>query len=824
MENASGNAVKMDQCIDRIFREVLENISSDNLMNSQTRNCLKMCPFSLLMMKIEKIVRIRVVPQFWSKFNNSINKDSKEGFQDFTDSVDELYENSKKFISVIDRLKESISCVHQNCEFKSDQLIKHVRHYIQGTILSQIPLQHTIIIEQFYKTAFNVFCNIEALQQPCDFPTNNELIICEGCKQEKKNCRCQVIVNIFHKTNEKLIDLGLLERLSGSVLTSLIHIRIKNYVFSVSCNSFNQSQIGNLEHWLDTVVMNWLVRIYTGGSSKMAGLPDKFRNAISTFKQKLSYFLYETYTRVRIQQLFNIILIFPDSQPALDDLRVCLKKNDLRKYLISNLQFNVKTRLLHPGVSTPDILTTYISAIKALRQLDPTCTLLEIITDPVKLYLRGREDTVRCVVSGLLNESNANNLANEIMRNKPINQDLSSSNDTAQKDSNNSTQTKKENWENWQPDLIDSENEFDLKPDLKSDLKSSLFGIYSKITPCKAEPNSAVISKNENSDLISMLVNVYGSQDLFVNEYRSLLADRLLSQLDFQTEKEYRQLQLLKERFGEQQLLSCEVMIKDLCDSQNINNNIHNDQTYMSHFKAFDTSALILSAQFWPPFKEDWKLELPAVVQQQLQKYVLAFESFKANRSICWKTHIGNVNLEIETQDRKLTLNVSPIHATIIIHFQDKNEWSLDQLSEVMHVPTTVLRRKIGYWVSQSLLIETSNDVFVLVDKLDPDNSKQFTDLTQNILEDDEDIDSAMASVSDQREEELQIFWSYIVGMLTNLDSMPLERIHQMLKMFASQGTGAVECSLAELRQFLDNKVKDHQLLYSSGLYKLPKS
>lgn len=54
--------------------------------------------------------------------------------------------------------------------------------------------------------------------------------------------------------------------------------------------------------------MNWLIRIYSGGSSKMVALSDEVRNAINKFKQKLSHFLYETYTRMRIDQLFNIII------------------------------------------------------------------------------------------------------------------------------------------------------------------------------------------------------------------------------------------------------------------------------------------------------------------------------------------------------------------------------------------------------------------------------------------------------------------------------------------------------------------------------------
>ena len=57
--------------------------------------------------------------------------------------------------------------------------------------------------------------------------------------------------------------------------------------------------------------------------------------------------------------------------------------------------------------------------------------------------------------------------------------------------------------------------------------------------------------RRRSSDIISMLVNIYGSKELFVNEYRSLLSNRLLSAFSYETEKEIRNLELLKLRFGE---------------------------------------------------------------------------------------------------------------------------------------------------------------------------------------------------------------------------------------------------------------------------------
>lgn len=79
------------------------------------------------------------------------------------------------------------------------------------------------------------------------------------------------------------------------------------------------------------------------------------------------------------------------------------------------------------------------------------------------------------------------------------------------------------------------------------------------------------------------------------------------------------------------------------------------------------------------------------------------------------------------------------------------DEWDLNDLSRVMQVPPTVLRKKIGFWQSHNLVNEVSPDVFVL-------NEEQANKSLANadVIEDYES-ESAMASTQDQREEELQV-------------------------------------------------------------------
>lgn len=127
-----------------------------------------------------------------------------------------------------------------------------------------------------------------------------------------------------------------------------------------------------------------------------------------------------------------------------------------------------------------------------------------------------------------------------------------------------------------------------------------------------------------------MLVTVYGSKELFVNEYKTLLADRLLTQHNCNTEKEIRYLELLKLRFGETQLHYCEVMLKDISDSKRINSLLDKDEQYKLENKGFPVSAMVLSAQFWPAFKEE-TLTLPAIIKEQFQYYTKAFEMLKGN-------------------------------------------------------------------------------------------------------------------------------------------------------------------------------------------------
>ena len=57
-------------------------------------------------------------------------------------------------------------------------------------------------------------------------------------------------------------------------------------------------------------------------------------------------------------------------------------------------------------------------------------------------------------------------------------------------------------------------------------------------------------------------------------------------------------------------------------------------------------------------------------IQAMLDTYASKYHDLKAPRKLKWKPALGSVSLTIRVGGDNLDLNVTPLHATIIMHFQ----------------------------------------------------------------------------------------------------------------------------------------------------------
>lgn len=122
---------------------------------------------------------------------------------------------------------------------------------------------------------------------------------------------------------------------------------------------------------------------------------------------RVHYSLAKVLGEIRTQQLFDMVGLYPESKPALEDLRACLEKTDQKRFVVAHFARALHMRLLHPGVDTHAILVYYVNIVYALRVIDTSGVILSQVLPPVQQYLRTRRDTVQVVVSALLGDDPA---------------------------------------------------------------------------------------------------------------------------------------------------------------------------------------------------------------------------------------------------------------------------------------------------------------------------------------------------------------------------------------------------------------------------------
>ncbi|XP_034045788.1 anaphase-promoting complex subunit 2 isoform X2 [Thalassophryne amazonica] len=581
-----------------------------------------------------------VVPEFWSGLKQPENEVEEKGrawvlLTAFRTLLDRL----EPFLGGLQRLGTwQDECRGGLCGPGPKVLQEQAFTIIRALLLfSPDPVLQDKVLE-FYNRTFSVYMNQEGeAEDGAEVPDSGT---CPGCGVSSQQCWCQDALEQLQELSHILSKLQLLEWVSSEAVTSILHKLIEQRMEQHCRGEYERSFLLEFQEWLE-LVLGWLSKVFVseadgGGPVPAPGDALRVQPTSSVLKQwrcHMHQFFCRIYVNMRIEELFSIIRDFPESKAAIEDLKFCLERTNQRQQLLTSLRSAFESRLLHPGVHTSDILTVYISAIKALRELDPSMVILQVACQPIRKYLRTREDTVRQIVAGLTGDAEGcTDLASELSRGDPVTLEMQESDEEGSHP------------EDWTPDPIDA-------------------------VPDKTG------SKHRSSDIISLLVSIYGSKDIFIDEYRGVLADRLLQQLSYNPAREIRNVELLKLRFGESHMHYCEVMLKDMADSRRINTNIREEESRLSEEEQppLPLSAIILSSEFWPSLKEE-KLELPPLVCQAMEAYTRRYEKLKAMRTLSWKSRLGSVTLDVELEDRLLTnLTVSPIHAAIILHFQDKS-------------------------------------------------------------------------------------------------------------------------------------------------------
>ncbi|KAL1970140.1 hypothetical protein VTN77DRAFT_6545 [Rasamsonia byssochlamydoides] len=527
---------------------------------------------------------------------------------------------------------------------------------------------------------------------------------------------------------------------------------------------------------------------------------------------------------LRTSELFDVIVEWDSSSGAIEDLKQYANNPPARFSLASSFIGMLNQRLLHPGASTVEILQLYISIIRAFNLLDPKGVLLDRIARPIRKYLRDRDDTIKVIVSGLLADAPDTEGQNTVSNGDTLielSAELSKAHERSlQLDSGEL------DWDdmNWMPDPIDA------APDYK---------------------------KSKGADVIGSLISLFESKEAFVKELQNLLSERLLKKrADF--DQEMSVLELLKVRFGDGALQACEVMLRDVLDSKRVDAVVRNDQGLTGKRPVTPDRSMaaaeqppeeipqlhakILSRFFWPTL-QDQNFKVPDEIASLQQRYAAGFESLKQSRKLTWLNALGQVTVELDLEDRVFTDEVTTWQATVIYAFQSPSDGetgsstspvtkTVAELSNQLEMPASLVRSACLFWVSKKILVEVQRDTFRVLEVLPNEEERDAAGGADSDMAGNSSTETSAAAAADAaaaaaaREsanaaamEKMNLYWQFIVGMLTNQGPLPLQRIVMMLKIAVP---GGFPFSNEELREFLAGMVAQGKLeIVSGGSYKL---
>ncbi|EPY30773.1 anaphase-promoting complex subunit 2 [Angomonas deanei] len=517
--------------------------------------------------------------------------------------------------------------------------------------------------------------------------------------------------------------------------------------------------------------------------------------------------------RARMKSFWDIMVDFPDSVPALEDMQSCIQfcsETTLKEELITTVRGLLATRLHRAGTRTEDILTMLVKTIHSLCVIlsknEQHSVILSVISNTLD-HMRKRRDCIPAIVQVITHPNSFYGDAD------------------------------------WAPPKEDGAEE------VGDDLKTGAGG---------------------QPDVLKILLTAINIKPL-VEEYRQSLALQLLSKdmHDFDTTTEEEALERLKCVFGEDVLSSCTVMVRDIQMSRRITVQLRNmakeqnptfrgmldmdgdddeeeevmgrgsirlgvEPTMLSRSNAPDPSSVsvdVLSMTAWPaklsaasdtiPIPSKYKPH--PVLQTYMDNISEKFEVFKRDQRLCWILNKGKVAVEVKQKDMEkneivsVPHTLSIFHASVVFYMKDHEgthpsaDLSLASLASQLDVSPEELKQQLASLTPHVVEGVTPSGTVRLQKVFASGKAYTFAEAEE------EEEDAPPPGISP---EQINVIQRMVLAMLkTQKAAKSLNEIHNSLKMF-----GQFEGSADDLKSILQKFVRNGSISMTEGkLYTFPK-
>ena len=451
--------------------------------------------------------------------------------------------------------------------------------------------------------------------------------------------------------------------------------KVQNYVSSSNSEkTWGEGGLEQLLGWICERLGGWLER--AGGEKAPP-------------RATLEAHFFKSFLEARSEQIYELILDYPASTPALRPLKACLELSGEHALLRDALLRQLKARLLVPSLHTPSIIGVFVNALKVLRLLEPTggTQLLEPVVALFRSYLAKRADAGGAVVALITDKASV------------LHQDLPKKYRLAGGEAGFQSDEDEQAAREWRPRFTHREI-------------GSGGGSLGRLTAV-LERGAGGTGSGGTWDALSVLIGVVGGKEHFLEEYCRLLADKLVTRDREGYREEKLNVEFLKQRFGEAALLRADVMLRDFVESRRFQKALPDGGP---------VEPVVCSRFFWPLPAEDAPgfFNPPEPMASLHTEVAQKYAEKKKLRRFALVPQQGQVTLELEFADgSSRPFQVRPLQAAIISLFDGGNlsdnldaRLALSEICERLEADLEDVQKEILFWVHAAVLREVEPGLY----------------------------------------------------------------------------------------------------------------
>lgn len=613
---------------------------------------------------------------------------------------------------------------------------------------------------------------------------------------------------------------------STQLLLDLIFSKITNYCELHLKDVFD-------ERFLVMKTFNKFVTKYWTNFAQLLGCPEDDHELTNVI-----YGVFEKeFIRIRTEQAFEIFITkYPTSKPTILEMRKLLANSkQLRKLTVAFL-LEFEARILNPSVTTVEALLAYVKSVKAFLALDPSGKYLQSITSFVRSRFQERSDLVTVLLHSILDLRSVDLADAAPLSLDPVllerlarefrNPELAINDDSSFASASKKAVTYS----------VSSENSLPYQQVLEQ---------FLSWTPDSAVlPPQSFDKGSASHSLLDILMELFESKDFFISEFLKLQTRRLLSLKYYQLDKNWSNcLQILKKKLSKgaanigittagqtggdnrsedySNINYIDVMLWDVKCSLELCQQMHQVSGLDPRIYPKFISYLYWNYQ-WDTGKS---FELPTGLEQEIEKYCRVYSEVRPGRALRLCRDQGVIELELAFEDgRQMNLDVTLEQYSVIQQF-DKDQLvtglTADEISAGLKMDISRVKTALRFWQEKGVLVLKNDSYFVLEFQQDHKLEDNHDNASRSMksMEDKQEI---AAEEDNQVSATLKNVWPFIQGMLTNLGSLKVEKIHSFLKVTVPRELGYSVVTQSHLDFYLSSLVEEDKLeSTTNGLYKL---